>query len=50
VGTKFGYGLHYKKWVGLAIHGGLNWYWSNKLVVAPVFANFRLNPKIGEES
>jgi hypothetical protein len=50
VGTKFGYGLHYKKWVGLGIHGGLNWDWSNKLVVVPVFTNFRLSQKIGEET
>lgn len=50
LGTKFGYGLHYKKWVALGIHSGLNWDWSNKLVVAPVFANFRFSPKIGEET
>jgi hypothetical protein len=34
-GTKLGYGL-YKKWIGLGIHSGLNWDWSNKLVVAPI--------------
>ncbi|NGY36407.1 hypothetical protein FQU23_002655 [Flavobacterium sp. XN-5] len=50
IGTKLGYGIHYKKWVGLGIHSGLNWDWSNKLVVAPIFANFRLSPKIGEET
>lgn len=50
IGTKLGYGIHYKKWVALGIHTGLNWDWSNKLVVAPVFANFRLSPKIGEET
>jgi hypothetical protein len=33
MGTKLGYGLRYKKWIGLGIHSGLNWDWSNKLVV-----------------
>jgi hypothetical protein len=32
----------------IRIHSGLNWDWSNKLVVAPVFANFRLSPKNNE--
>lgn len=50
LGTKFGYGIHHKKWVGLGIHSGLNWEWSNKLVVVPVFANFRLSPKISDET
>jgi len=50
IGSKLGYGLDFKKWVGLGIHGGLNWDWSNKLVVAPVFANFRLSPKISDET
>jgi hypothetical protein len=34
----------------IRIHGGLNWDWSNKLVVVPIYANFRLSPKIGEET
>lgn len=34
IGSKFGYGVHYKKWIGLGIHSGLSWEWSNKLVVA----------------
>ncbi|MFA9190543.1 hypothetical protein AAGV28_04095 [Flavobacterium sp. FZUC8N2.13] len=50
LGTKFGYGLHHKKWIALGIHSGLNWDWSNKLVVTPVFANFRLSPKIIDET
>jgi hypothetical protein len=50
IGTKLGYGLRYKKWIGLGIHSGLNWDWSNKLVVAPIFANFRLSPKINDET
>ncbi len=44
--SKIGYGLHYNKWVALGIHTGINWEWENKLVVAPIFANFKLSPKI----
>jgi hypothetical protein len=44
MGTKLGYGLRYKKMDWIRIHSGLNWDWSNKLVVA-LFANFRLSPK-----
>jgi hypothetical protein len=50
IGSKFGYGVHYKKWIGLGIHSGLNWEWSNKLVVASVFANLRLSQKISDET
>jgi hypothetical protein len=50
IGSKIGYGIHYNKWVGIGIHTGLEWKWTDKLVVAPVFANFRLSPKIGEET
>jgi hypothetical protein len=25
LGSKFGYGIHYKKWIGLGIHSGINW-------------------------
>jgi hypothetical protein len=50
IGSKIGYGIHFKKWVGLGIHSGLEWKWTDKLVLAPVFANFRLSPKIGEET
>ena len=50
LGSKFGYGLQHNKWVALGIHGGMNWEWTNKLVVVPVFANFRLSPKISDET
>lgn len=49
-GTKIGYGLHFNKWLALGIHSGINWEWTNKLVVVPLFANFKLSPKIGEET
>jgi hypothetical protein len=42
VWNKISYGLRYKK---NGIYSGLNWDWSNKLVVA-YFANFRLSPKM----
>ncbi len=50
LGAKMGCGLHYHKWVALGIHTGINWEWTNKLVVVPVFANFKLSPKIGDET
>jgi hypothetical protein len=47
---KFGVGIHQKKWASLGIHSGIDWLGSNKLVVVPVFANFKLSPKISEDS
>ena len=50
LGSKFGYGIHYKKWIALGIHSGINWEWTDKLVVVPVFANFRLSPLVGDDT
>jgi hypothetical protein len=50
LGSKFGYGIHYKKWIGLGIQSGINWEWTDKLVVVPVFANFRLSPLIADDT
>ena len=50
IGSKFGYGVHHKKWIAVGVHGGLNWEWSSKLVVAPIYANFRISPKISDET
>ena len=50
VGTKLGYGLHHKQWIALGMHTGINWEWTDKLVVAPVFANFKLSPKVGADT
>ena len=50
LGAKFGYGIHYKKWIGLGIHSGINWEWTDKLAVVPVFANFRLSPLLGDDT
>lgn len=47
---KFGVGVHQKKWASVGIHSGIDWLGSNKLVVVPVFANFKLSPKISEDS
>jgi hypothetical protein len=45
--SSFGYGFHYNKWISIAIHSGIDWKISESLVVAPIFANFKLNPKLG---
>ena len=50
IGSKFGYGVHYNKWIAIGVHSGLSWEWSSKLVVAPVYANLRLSPKISDET
>ena len=50
IGATFGYGIHYNKWVGVAATSGIEWLGSDKLVAVPVFANFRLSPKIGKET
>jgi len=47
---KFGVGIHQKKWASVGIHSGFDWLGSNKLVVLPVFANFKFSPKISEDS
>ncbi|TDE31796.1 hypothetical protein E0I61_03570 [Flavobacterium ranwuense] len=48
--SKIGYGIHHNKWVGLGIHSGIDWKWTDKLVVVPVFANLKLSPKIGDDT
>lgn len=47
---KFGVGVHQKKWASVGIHSGIDWLGSNKLVVVPVFTNFKFSPKISEDS
>lgn len=47
---KFGIGVHQKKWAFVGIHSGIDWLGSNKLVVVPVFTNFKFSPKISEDS
>ena len=50
IGAKFGYGIHYNKWFGIAATSGIDWLGSDKLVAVPLYANFRLSPKVGEET
>ncbi|WP_231632086.1 hypothetical protein [Flavobacterium sp. KJJ] len=50
LGSKLGYGLQYKQWATLGLHSGLDWKWNEKLVAVPVYLNFGLRPKIGEET
>ena len=48
--SKIGYGIHHNKWIGLGIHSGIDWKWTDKLVVVPVFANLKLSPRISEDT
>ena len=50
INANFGYGLHYNKWLGLSLNSGIGMKLSEKLVVAPVFANLRIMPKIADET
>ena len=46
---KYGVGIDHKKWVSLGAHSGIDWIITQKLVVVPVFANFKLSPKVSED-
>jgi hypothetical protein len=48
--TAIGYGLQQKKWVGISAHTGIDWIASQKLVAVPLYINFRLSPRIYDES
>ena len=50
VNANFGYGLHFNKWLGLSANSGIGMKLSEKLIVAPVFSNLRIMPKVGEET
>ena len=50
VNANFGYGIHYKKAIGVSANTGIGMKLSDKLVIAPVFANLRIMPKVGEET
>lgn len=50
INSKIGIGLEPKKWIALGIHSGIDWTWSEKIVLVPVFANLRLSPKISDET
>jgi hypothetical protein len=50
INSSFGYGIHLNKWLGWSAHTGIGMKLSEKLIVAPVFSNLRIMPKIGEET
>ena len=50
IGAKFGVGLHYNKWLGIAVHSGIDYKISAKLVAVPIYANLRIAPNFGNDS
>ena len=46
---KYGVGIHREKWVSLGVQTGIDWIATQKLVLVPVFANFKLSPKVSED-
>ncbi len=50
LGSKIGYGVHYRKWLTFGIHTGIDYKWDDKLVAVPVYLNFGLSPKVGSET
>ena len=46
--SKIGYGFHKNKWVSIGIHSGLDWIASSKIVIAPVFGNLKISPKLSK--
>ena len=50
INANFGYGIHYKKILGLSASTGIGMKLSEKLIIAPVFANLRIMPQEDEET
>jgi hypothetical protein len=50
VNANFGYGLHFNKWLGLSANIGIGMKISEKLIVAPIFSNLRIMPKVSDET
>lgn len=46
---KYGFGIDHKKWVSIGVQTGIDWIATQKLVAVPVFANFKLSPKVSED-
>ena len=46
---KYGVGIHRDKWISLGVQTGIDWIATQKLVVVPVFANFKLSPKVSQD-
>ena len=49
LGLKYGVGIDHEKWVSIGVQTGIDWIATQKLVVVPVFANFKLSPKVSED-
>lgn len=45
----FGYGVHYKNWVGISADVGLDYIISEKLVTAPIYGSLFFSPQIWED-
>ena len=50
ISSKFGYGIHHNKWIGISIHSGIDWKITPKLVSVTVYAQVTLNPIISGET
>lgn len=48
--VKYGVGIDHKKWISIGMQTGIDWIATQKLVVVPVFANFKLSPKVSEDA
>lgn len=46
---KYGVGIDHSKWISLGAQTGIDWIATQKLVAVPVFANFKLSPKVSED-
>ncbi len=44
-----GFGTHYKKWIGVGVNTGIDWSSSNCIVIAPLYTDLRISPKIGND-
>ncbi len=49
INAVFGIGVHHNQWIALSANTGICSLISNKLVTVPVFANFKLMPRIGDD-
>lgn len=47
--ARAGIGSHYDKWIGVGVNIGIDWKANRCLVAIPVYASFRLSPRITEK-
>jgi hypothetical protein len=45
-----GFGIQQQKWIAISAHSGLDWLGTQKLVAVPLYINFRISPRIYEDS